>query len=64
MPEPRRTRLTSGEPSDDPDAPRSGEPAAGPGAAAPERYGPVALERMAKDDGRLLILYTDVGEHS
>ena len=28
-----------------------------PGAAAVERYGPLALRRLVKDDGRSLIVY-------
>ncbi len=29
-----------------------------------ERYGPVAIERRVKDDGRALILYTRIQESS
>ncbi len=29
-----------------------------------ERYGPVAIERLVKDDGRALILYTRIQESS
>ena len=41
-----------GRADEDPPAERSEE------AAAPERYGPLALARHRKDDGRSLILYT------
>jgi hypothetical protein len=34
-----------------------GSHAAGEGAQTQERYGPIALERLVKDDGRSLILY-------
>jgi hypothetical protein len=64
MPAARPTKPTPAELSHDQDGPASSEPSRGPAAAATERYGPVALERMAKDDGRLLILYTKFGEHS
>jgi hypothetical protein len=64
MPAERPTQPTSDERKRDQDGPNGSEPPPGAAAAATERYGPVALERMAKDDGRLLILYTSVGEHS
>ncbi len=34
--------------------------AAGPGAAAVERYGPLEVRRLVKDDGRSLIVYERV----
>ena len=45
-------------------APAAGDPAtgqSGPGPAADaERYGPLALDRMTKDDGRALLVYAGV----
>jgi hypothetical protein len=34
------------------------------GRTAGERYGPAAIERRAKEDGRALILYTRIQESS
>jgi hypothetical protein len=62
MPAERPTQPTSDERRRDQDGPHGGEAPHGSPAAGAERYGPVALERMTKDDGRLLILYTSVGE--
>jgi hypothetical protein len=40
--------------------PRAHGSAPGPGEAAVERYGPLAVRRLVKDDGRALIVYERV----
>jgi hypothetical protein len=42
--------------------PPSGSGAAGGSADPPQRVGPVELERLRKDDGRALILFSRVGD--
>jgi len=48
------------QPEQPPAEPEPGEPGAGSGSSetAVERFGPLALERLRKDDGRSLIIYS------
>lgn len=48
------------QPEQPPAEPAPGEPGAGSGSSetAVERFGPLALERLRKDDGRSLIIYS------
>jgi hypothetical protein len=49
-------------PAEDPPEPGSGEPPDDPTSepmGGGERYGPLAVRRTRKDDGRALILYSD-----
>jgi len=49
-------------PAEDPPEPGSGDPPGDPTSGATggdERYGPLAVRRTRKDDGRALILYSD-----
>ncbi len=60
-PPPRGSRPDPGEPAD------AGNPEEGPQPGEPmsaERYGPVAIARHAKDDGRALLLYSRIPEDS
>lgn len=60
----RPTQPTSADRERDQGGSPDGAPPRDASTAVTERYGPVALERMAKEDGRQLILYTRLGELS
>jgi hypothetical protein len=48
----------------DPAAERTGASPGGGEEDSAERVGPVALERLRKDDGRALILYRHIGDEA